>query len=122
ISALEAGQLLVHALLEHRIERLGGRRRASSAPGQHEGADDLRAASEDDEREQPGEQPEASLWRLREDSGAELRDERVLDLPGAVARRDARADICLHALGDGGVRLVESRLANRAHELALEIR
>ena len=51
----------------------------------------------------------------------ELRDERVLDLLLRVAGGDADADERLHALGHGGVRLVERRLADGAHELGLEI-
>ena len=102
---------------------VGGRlgRRRSPTPRADEEADRDRPADERGEREQPGEEPEPAFRRLREHLGPELGDERVLDLLLRVAGGDPHADERLHPLGDGSVRLVERRLADRAHELGLEI-
>ena len=88
------------------------RTRAAPAPSDH-------AA----ERQPPREQVEALVRRRREDAGAEVRDELRLDL--ALRSRTASIRVWMKRLDPlrrRRVRLVERRVAGRAHDLALEVR
>src|SRR5206468_5051932 len=72
------------------------------------------------DREPPGEQIEALTRRSSEDPRPEVGDERALDLRLRLAASDALTDLDANPLSRGRVRLVESRLADGAHHLALE--
>src|SRR3954447_22304891 len=123
LGRVEAGELAVDEPVELGIElsAAGGRRLAAVRPPPREPADDRDRDDQPDQRQQPGEQVEAVLRRRGEHLLAELRDERVLDLALRLPGRDLVRDEHLHVLGDGGVRLVERRAADRAHDLALEL-
>ena len=64
---------------------------------------------------------EALARRRSQNRRAELRDELVLDLPFGHTGVCTCLDEPLDVAGDRRVRLVERRLALRAHHLALEI-
>src|SRR5437588_12880044 len=117
-SAIEAGERLVNAPLELRIEPLRrlGIARAAPAP---DACADRRGGDEDaGDRQPPREQVEALPRRRREDRLAELRDELLLDLAVGRALCAPPRDVRLEALRDRRVRLVERRVAGRAHDLA----
>src|SRR3990170_4021867 len=123
ISVVEAGELFVDEPLELRVERrrLTFRRRAAAAPRPDEQAEGYPAPQKRPEREEPREEAEAALGRGREHPCAELADERVLDLLLSVTRGNSHPDERLHPLRDRRVRLVQRRLADRAHELGFEV-
>src|SRR5436190_2789643 len=73
------------------------------------------------ERQHPREQVEAVLARHSEHARPELVDELLLDLRLRRSLGDATLDERLHLARDRCVRLVQGRVARRAHELALEL-
>src|SRR6266542_2624318 len=92
------------------------------APAPHAERQSSRPGDDPSQRQPPREQVEALVRRCREDPCAEVLDELGLDPVGRPALRDALADLRLDPLRRLRVRLVERRVAGRAHDLPLEIR
>ena len=92
------------------------------APAPDEDRDHHGAREEPHERQEPRQPVEALTGRRRENRRAELRDELVLDLALGDAGSRSCLDEALDVARDRRVRLIERRLALRAHHLALEVR
>src|SRR5439155_6031824 len=99
----------------------GARRLAGARPAPRREADEAAGKREPGERQPPREEVEALPRRRGEDGLAELRDQLPLDLAAGVSGGDARADERLHPPSDRRARLVQRRVAGRAHHLALEL-
>src|SRR5213078_1262294 len=86
-SGLVAPQLVVDAALDRRIERRGRcGRLAHAGPAPRPCADQDGRRRDPDDRQPPGQEPEAVVRRRGEDRVAVVRDEAVLDLLLAVTR------------------------------------
>src|SRR4051794_19493269 len=124
LPSIEAREELVELTLRLAVERrlVGWRlvvRPARAAPSPHTPGDEDCADDEAGDRQPPGKEVEALSGRRGKDARAEVLHEISLDLAFGLALRDQDVDAVLDASSGGRIRLVECRVAGRAHYLAL---
>src|SRR6266513_2654050 len=129
-TSFKTRELFVHAPIELWIDRplpvgrlhgQGPRVPPSACPTPCGEAEDQGRHADPGQRQHPREQVETVLRRRRENRLTVLLDEKVLDLALRPPGGDLGLDLALDGFGGIRVRLRERRVADRAHDLVLEL-